>query len=150
MERHTEFDPETNARLNELYEAWDCADRRAEAYDYGEMGILYFVDGKRHVMTADHLVEEADRLARQYDTLLANAKTTRQPHQINAGVYNSTYTFRTAQTAQIFAQAVNGEIDGRVVKTTASLVDINRAIARNMIKDAEILGQTRWPIRGAQ
>jgi hypothetical protein len=150
MTRHNEFDPETNARLNQLYTEWQLADNRAAAYDYGDTAVLYYEDGQRCTMSAQPIVDEADNLARQYDALLANAKKTRQPHQINAGVYNSTFTFSTAETAQIFAQAVNGDVDGRTVKTQASLWDINGAIARNMIFDSEILGRGRFPVNMAE
>jgi hypothetical protein len=131
---HTSFDPETNARLDQLFADWTFADNRADRADYNN----------------DTLNTEADNAARLYDALLANAKKTRQPHQINAGVYNSTFTFSTAETAQIFAQAVSGEVDGRTVKTQASLWDINGAIARNMILDSEIMGRGRFPVNMAE
>jgi hypothetical protein len=131
---HTQFDPETNQRLDQLFAEWTLADNRADRADYND----------------DAPNTEADLLARQYDALLTNAKKTRQPHQINAGVYNSTFTFSTAETAQIFAQAVNGEIDGRKVTTQASLWDIHGAISRNMILDSEIMGRGRFPVNMAE
>jgi hypothetical protein len=147
---HTSFDTETNHRLDQLFAEWTLADNRAAAYDYGNTAVLYYEDGQRRTMSSQPIADEADSLARQYDALLANAKKTRQPHQINAGVYNSTYTFSTAETAQIFAQAVNGDVDGRTVKTQASLWDINGAIARNMILDSEILRRGRFPVNMAE
>jgi hypothetical protein len=147
---HTQFDSETNARLDQLFAEWTLADNRAAEYEYGNTDVLYYEDGQRRTMSAQPIVDEAEQAKRLYDTLLANAKKTRQPHQINAGVYNSTYTFSTAETAQIFAQAVNGEIDGRKVTTQASLWDINGAIARNMILDSEILRRGRFPVNMAE
>jgi hypothetical protein len=143
---HTEFDPETNARLNDLYAAWDCADRRAAQYDHGDTAVLYFENGEPRTMSAQPLVDEAEALWRQYDVALKDAKTHCQPHQITAGVYDTTIKFNTTENAQIFATEVNGKLDGRSVHTQASLVDINRAIARIGFFDSEIMGRSSYPV----
>jgi hypothetical protein len=143
---YTSFDTETNAKLDQLFADWTLADNRAAAYDYGNMDVLYYEDGQRRTMSAQPIVDEADNLARQYDALLANAKKTRQPHQITAGVYYSTLRFDTAENALKFATAVNGELDGRTVTTQAALVDIDRALIRNDIFGGMIRGRSFSPV----
>ena len=73
MTRHNEFDPETNARLNQLYTEWQLADNRAAAYDYGNMDVLYYEDGQRHTMSSQPIADEAEQAARLYDAALAEA-----------------------------------------------------------------------------
>jgi hypothetical protein len=146
MTRHNEFDPETNAKLNALFVEWQLADNRAAAYDYGNMDVLYYEDGQRRTMSSQPIADEADNAARLYDTLLANAKKHRQPHQITAGVYNSTLRFDTPENALKFATAVNGEIDGRTVTTQAALVDIDRALIRNDIFGGMIRARSFSPV----
>jgi hypothetical protein len=131
---HTQFDTETNQRLDQLFAEWTFADNRADRADYNN----------------DTLNTEADNAARLYDTLLADAKKHRQPHQITAGVYNSTLRFDTPENALKFAVAVNGEIDGLTVTTQAALVDIDRALIRNDIFGGMIRGRTFSPVNMAE
>jgi uncharacterized protein (DUF2336 family) len=127
---HTSFDPETNQRLDDYYQAWDLADRTADRYDYENT----------------EYNTEADNAARLYDTLLAGAKKHRQPHQITAGVYNSTIRFDTPENALKFATVVNGELDGRTVTTQAALVDVDRALIRNDIFGGMIRARSFSPV----
>jgi hypothetical protein len=147
---HTQFDTETNARLDQLFADWTFADNRAAEYEYGNTAVLYYEDGQRRTMSSQPIADEADNAARLYDTLLADAKKHRQPHQITAGVYNSTLRFDTPENALKFATAVNGELDGLKVTTTASLVDIDRALIRNDIFGGMIRGRTFYPVNMAE
>jgi hypothetical protein len=150
MTRHNEFDPETNARLNQLYTEWQLADNRAAEYDYGNMDVLYYEDGQRRTMSSQPIADEADNAARLYDTLLADAKKHRQPHQITAGVYDSTIRFDTPENALKFATAVNGEIDGTTVRSQASLVDVERALIRNDLHGTILRSRTFYPVNMAE
>jgi hypothetical protein len=147
---HTQFDSETNARLDRLFADWTLADNRAAAYDYGNTAVLYYEDGQRRTMSSQPIADEAEQAKRLYDTLLADAKKHRQPHQITAGVYNSTIRFDTPENAQIFAMAVNGEIDGTTVRSQAALVDVERALIRNDLHGTILRSRTFYPVNMAE
>jgi hypothetical protein len=143
---HTQFDQQTNARLDQLFTEWTLADNRAAEYEYGDADILYFENGKPRTMSSQPLVDAADNARRLYDTLLNDAKLHRQPHQITDGVYNSTIRFDTPENAQKFAKAVNGTIDGTTVKTQAALVDVQSALIDNNLYGGMIRSHTKYPV----
>jgi hypothetical protein len=147
---HTQFDTETNQRLDQLFAEWTLADNRAAEYEYGDTAVLYYEDGKRCTMSSQPIADEAEQAKRLYDTLLADAKKHCQPHQITAGVYNSTIRFDTPENAQIFAMAVNGEIDGTTVRSQAALVDVERALIRNDLHGTILRSRTFYPANMAE
>jgi len=143
---HTQFDAKTNARLDELYAEWQAADNRAALHEHGDLAILYFENGQPRTMSAQPLVDAADEAGRRYDTALNDAKLHRQPHQVTAGVYNTTIRFDTPENAQKFATATNGTISDTTVKTQASLVDVQRALIQNDLYGGMIRSHTHYPV----
>jgi hypothetical protein len=144
---HTQFDPKTNQRLDQLFTEWTLADNRAAEYEYGQIDILFFDEnGRRGTMSSQPLVDAADNARRLYDTLMNDAKLHRQPHQITAGVYNSTLRFDTPENAQKFTTSTSGTIDGTTVKTQAALIDVQSALIQNDLYGGMIRSHTKYPV----
>ena len=70
---NTQFDTETNARLDQLFAEWTLADNRAAEYDYGNTAVLYYEDNKRCTMSSQPIADKAEQAARLYDASLTEA-----------------------------------------------------------------------------